>query len=88
MMRIELEVSEEVTAFGLSRADHDPVATVTGGPGVIVLEGGPMLGVRVSRPNTVISAKGQSAFSMANDGDWIEIERVGLPVPEELDGVS
>jgi hypothetical protein len=88
MMRIELEVSEEITAFGLSRADHDPVATVTGGPGVIVLEGGPMLGVRVSSPGTVVSARGQSAYVLANGDGWIEVERVGLPVPEHLSGAS
>ncbi|WP_412066279.1 hypothetical protein [Rhizobium sp. SYY.PMSO] len=88
MLRIELEVSEQVTAYGLSRADHDPVATVTGGPGVIVLEGGPMLGVRVSVPDSVILAKGHSAFFMANEDGWEKVENVGLPIPDELDEAS
>jgi hypothetical protein len=88
MMRIELDVTTQVKADGLPRADHDPVATVTGGPGTIVLQGGPMLGVRVSDPNAVTFARGLSLTTMANGNGWTAIERVGLPLVPSLETAS
>ena len=58
MLLIELDVTAPVTAYGLSRADSDPVATVSGGPGTITLRGGPMLGVRLSDESAVTNARG------------------------------
>jgi len=88
MMRIELDVTAQVRVDGLSRADHDPVATVTDGPGTIVLQNGPMLGVRVSDPNAVTFARGLSLTTMANGNGWTAIERVGLPLVPSLETVS
>lgn len=88
MMRIELDVTTPVTAYGLASADHDPVATVTGGPGTLVLQGGPMLGVRLSDPNALTFARGLSLTTMANGAGWIAIERVGLPLAPALETAS
>ena len=88
MMRIELDVTTQVTAYGLPRADHDPVVTVTGGPGTIVLQGGPMLGVRLDIPTAVTFARGLSLTTMANGDGWTAIERVGLPLVPALETAS
>ena len=88
MLRIELDVSARVVAHGLSRADHEPVTVATGGPGTIVLQGAPMLGVRVSNPGAVIDARGLSMVRAANGDHWTEIERVGLPLSPDLRGTS
>ncbi|KAA1176985.1 hypothetical protein FP026_25825 [Rhizobium tropici] len=88
MFLIELEVNAPVTAYGLSRADNDPVAMASGGPGMITLRGGPMLGVRLSDESALIDARGLSAIVMADDGGWQEIQRVGLPVPAHLVNTS
>ncbi|MFS8050611.1 hypothetical protein [Rhizobium sp. BR 314] len=88
MLLIELDVNAPVTAYGLSRADNDPVATVSGGPGTITLRGGPMLGVRLSDESALTNARGLSAIVMADDGGWQEIQRVGLPVPAQLVNTS
>jgi hypothetical protein len=88
MMRIELDVTTQVKADGLSRADHDPVATTMGGPGTIALEGGPMIGVRVSTPSAVTFVRGLSLTTMANGSGWTAIERVGLPLDPSLEAAS
>jgi len=88
MLRIELDVSGPVTAYGLTRLDLGPVSSVTGGPGTIVLQGGPMLGVRVSNAGAVTAARGLSTVRMAAGDHWQPIERVGLPLAPELSGAS
>jgi hypothetical protein len=87
-LRIELEVSAPVTAQGLTRADPDgrPVTTVSAPAGKIVLQGGPMVGVRVDNPGAVIAARGLSTVTMANGSGWKEIEVVGLPFGPDLSG--
>lgn len=88
MMRIELDVADAVTAVGLTTRSA-PVATASSaGAGTLVLQGGPMLAVRLSNPVAVTGARGLSAIAMANGAGWRPIERVGLPIePDQLNGV-
>lgn len=90
MQRIELDVMGPVVAHGLTRADHEgrPVTTATGGPGTVVLEGGPMVGVYVDRPSLVTAARGLATVTMANGSGWEQVEVVGLPFGPDLMGGS
>jgi hypothetical protein len=87
-LRIELDVSAPVTVQGLTRADPDgrPVTTASGPAGTIVLQGGPMVGVRVDKPGAVVAARGLSTVTMANGSGWQKIEVVGLPFGPGLAG--
>lgn len=88
MLRIVIEVDDAVTAEGLSRNGQAPVCKVSGGPGRLVLEGGPMVGMRISDPNAVMWIGALSSTKLADSSGWKAIEVVGLPVPQNLSGSS
>lgn len=89
LLHIEIDVSASTTARGLGRADNGSVAqAAVAGPGTIVLEGGPMLSVRVDNPGAVIAARGVSTVRMANGAGWKPIEMVGLPFGPPLAGTT
>ena len=89
MLRIELDLSGPATATGLHRADLAPVQTVSGNAGTtIVLDAGPMLGVRVDNPGAVAAARGQSLVLLANGAGWQPFEVVGLPFGPALAGTT
>jgi hypothetical protein len=87
MMRIELDVTgAAVTALGMTtKGEPLSMASSTGGNATIVLEGGPILAVRLSRSTNVIAARGLSAVTMSNGANWRMIERVGLPITASPD---
>ena len=80
MLIIELEVSEPVTAVGLT-ADGEPVIEQSGSAPLLSLGGaGPMLGVRVNPASAVVAARGLPMLTMANGDGWEPFETVGLPL--------
>jgi hypothetical protein len=89
MLRIELDLTGPVTATGLHRADLQPVQTVSGVAGnTIVLDAGPMLGVRIDNPGAVAAQRGQSLVTLANGAGWEPFEIVGLPFGPPLAGTT
>jgi hypothetical protein len=90
LQRVELDVTGPVVAHGLTRADHEgrPVTTTSGGPGTVVLEGGPMVGVHVNNPSVVTAARGLSTVTMANGSGWDPVEIVGLPFGPDMIGAT
>jgi hypothetical protein len=89
MLRIELDLSGPVTATGLQRADLQPVQTVSGTGGTtIVLDAGPMLGVRLDNPGGVAAHRGLALVTAANGDDWEPFEIAGLPFGPQLNGTT
>lgn len=88
MLLLEVDLTGPTVVHGLSRRDTDPVAIIAGGPGTVILQGGPMLGIRVDNPGAVISIRGLSVVTAANGDGWEPIERVGLPLAPALWGRS
>ena len=85
MLRIELDLSGPVTATGLQRADLQPVQTVSGTGGTtIVLDAGPMLGVRLDNPGGVAAHRGLALVTAANGDAWEPFEIAGLPFGSKL----
>ncbi|WP_225821648.1 hypothetical protein [Streptomyces naphthomycinicus] len=80
MQRIEIDLTGPLVAQGLGRAALDPVQTVSGDAGeTVVLDAGPMLGVRLDQPGSVSAVRGQSTVALANGPGWQPFETVGLP---------
>jgi hypothetical protein len=89
MLRIELDLSGPATVTGLHRADLQPVQTVSGAAGTtVVLDAGPMLGVRADNPAAIAAARGQSLVLLANGDGWTPFEIVGLPLDPQLAGTT
>jgi hypothetical protein len=88
LLRIEVDLTAPATISGLHRDDLDGAAvqTVSGNAGdTVVLDAGPMLGVRTSNPGAIGAARGQSLVLLANGNGWRRIEVVGLPLtPDQL----
>lgn len=91
MLVIEVRLSGPATVHGLTKRDDDPVSiervTAAAG-GRVVLQAGPMLGIRVSPPGAMQSVRGLSVLTAANGDGWDPIELVGLPVSPDLAGRS
>jgi hypothetical protein len=84
MMTVEIDLSSPTTVTGLHRADLRPVQVVSGAANTtVVLDAGPMLGVRVDNPNAVTQIRGLSLVEMANGDGWEPFEIVGLPFSQE-----
>lgn len=89
MLRIELDLSAAATVTGLHRADLQPVQSVSGTAGTtVVLDAGPMLGLRVDNPGAIAAARGQSLVLLANGANWQPFEVVGLPFGPALAGTT
>jgi hypothetical protein len=91
MLHLEIDVSSgPATALGYA-ANGNLVATASSagaGAATLVLEGGPMLSVRVFGPGGVTAARGLSTTAMAAGSGWARAEIVGLPVsPDSVSGL-
>lgn len=88
MLQLRVTLSAPTTVTSLHRADLRPVESVSGNAGdVLVLEAGPVLGLRADNPGAVASIEGLSLVDMANGDGWEMLEVVGLPfTPEQMAG--
>ncbi|RSM45738.1 hypothetical protein DMA12_12725 [Amycolatopsis balhimycina DSM 5908] len=86
LLRIEIDLTASATITGLHRSDLDPVQSAGGKAGdTVVLDAGPMLGVRTDNPGAIGAARGLSLVTMANGNGWQPFEIVGLPLtPDQL----
>jgi hypothetical protein len=81
MLRIEINLVAAATVTGGHQADADPVQSVSGAAGqTVVLDAGPMLGLRVDKPAAMAAGRGQSLVQMANGNGWQPVEIVGPPL--------